>query len=58
MAATANNTGLRRAEAKIGGRRVRLLEMDAMDLQFPADCFDKTVLNLLRKPAAPRAGVG
>jgi ubiquinone/menaquinone biosynthesis C-methylase UbiE len=38
---------LRRAEAKIGGRRIRLLEMDAMDLQFPADSFDKTVLHLV-----------
>jgi phosphatidylethanolamine/phosphatidyl-N-methylethanolamine N-methyltransferase len=38
---------LRRAEAKIGGRRIRLLEMDAMDLRFPADSFDKTVLHLI-----------
>ena len=38
---------LRRAAAKIGGRRIRLLEMDAMALQFPADTFDKTVLHLI-----------
>jgi len=38
---------LHRAAAKIGGRRIRLLEMDAMDLQFPADSFDKTVLHLI-----------
>jgi len=38
---------LYRAAAKIGGRRIRLLEMDAMDLQFPADSFDKTVLHLI-----------
>jgi phosphatidylethanolamine/phosphatidyl-N-methylethanolamine N-methyltransferase len=38
---------LRRAEAKIGGRRIRLREMDAMDLRFPADSFDKTVLHLI-----------
>jgi len=38
---------LRRAAAKIGDRRIRLLEMDAMALQFPADSFDKTVLHLI-----------
>ncbi len=38
---------LRRAAAKIGGRRIRLLEMDAMDLQFPAGSFDKIVLHLI-----------
>jgi ubiquinone/menaquinone biosynthesis C-methylase UbiE len=38
---------LRRAEAKIGGRRIRLLEMDAMNLQSPAGTFDKTVLHLI-----------
>ena len=38
---------LHRAAAKIGGRRIRLLEMDAMALQFPADTFDKTVLHLI-----------
>ena len=38
---------LRRAAAKIAGRRICLLEMDAMDLQFPADTFDKTVLHLI-----------
>ena len=38
---------LRRAAAKIGGRRIRLLEMDAMDLRFPPGTFDKTVLHLI-----------
>ncbi len=38
---------LRRAAAKIGDRRIRLLEMDAMDLKFPDDTFDKTVLHLI-----------
>lgn len=37
---------LRRAAAKVGDRRIRLLEMDAMDLTFPDDTFDKTVLHL------------
>lgn len=37
---------LRRAAAKVGDRRIRLLEMDAMDLKFPDDTFDKTVLHL------------
>jgi ubiquinone/menaquinone biosynthesis C-methylase UbiE len=38
---------LRRAEAKVGDRRIRLLEMDAMDLRFPDSSFDKTVLHLI-----------
>lgn len=38
---------LRRAAAKIGDRRIRLLEMDAMDLRFPDNAFDKTVLHLI-----------
>jgi ubiquinone/menaquinone biosynthesis C-methylase UbiE len=38
---------LRRAAAKIGDRRIRLLEMDAMDLRFPDNTFDKTVLHLI-----------
>jgi ubiquinone/menaquinone biosynthesis C-methylase UbiE len=38
---------LRRAAAKIGDRRIRLLEMDAIDLRFPANAFDKTVLHLI-----------
>jgi ubiquinone/menaquinone biosynthesis C-methylase UbiE len=38
---------LRRAAAKIRGHRIRLLEMDAMDLQFPAASFDETVLHLV-----------
>jgi ubiquinone/menaquinone biosynthesis C-methylase UbiE len=38
---------LRRAAAKVGDRRIRLLEMDAMDLKFPDDTFDKTVLHLI-----------
>jgi len=38
---------LRRAAAKIGDRRIRLLEMDAMDLRFPDSTFDKTVLHLI-----------
>jgi phosphatidylethanolamine/phosphatidyl-N-methylethanolamine N-methyltransferase len=38
---------LRRAAAKVGDRRIRLLEMDAMDLRFPDNTFDKTVLHLI-----------
>lgn len=38
---------LRRAAAKVGDRRIRLLEMDAMDLRFPDDTFDKTILHLI-----------
>ncbi len=36
---------LRRAAAKVGDRRIRLEEMDAMDLRFPNDTFDKTILH-------------
>jgi len=38
---------LQRAAAKIGDRRIRLLEMDAMDLRFPDNTFDNTVLHLI-----------
>ncbi|MBI4572113.1 MAG: methyltransferase domain-containing protein [candidate division NC10 bacterium] len=38
---------LRRAAAKVGARRIRLLEMDAMDLRFPDKTFDKTILHLI-----------
>lgn len=38
---------LRRAAAKVGDRHIRLLEMDAMDLRFPDNAFDKTVLHLI-----------
>jgi ubiquinone/menaquinone biosynthesis C-methylase UbiE len=38
---------LRRAAPKIGNHRIRLLEMDAMDLRFPDNRFDKTVLHLI-----------
>ena len=38
---------LRRAAAKIGDRHIRLEEMDVMNLRFPADTFDKTVLHLI-----------
>jgi ubiquinone/menaquinone biosynthesis C-methylase UbiE len=38
---------LRRAAAKVGNRRIRLMEMDAMDLRFPDNTFDKTVLHLI-----------
>src|SRR5512136_884790 len=38
---------LRRAAAKVGDRRIRLEEMDAMDLRYPDDTFDKTVLHLI-----------
>jgi ubiquinone/menaquinone biosynthesis C-methylase UbiE len=38
---------LRRAAVKVGDRRIRLLEVDAMDLSFPDDTFDKTVLHLI-----------
>ncbi len=38
---------LQRAAAKVGGRHIRLLEMDAMDLNFPDSSFDKTVLHLI-----------
>ena len=38
---------LRRAAAKVGDRSIRLLEMDAMDLRFPDNTFDKTVLHLI-----------
>ena len=36
---------LRRAAAKVGDRRIRLEEMDAMDLRFPDATFDKTILH-------------
>ena len=38
---------LRRAEAKIGDRKIRLEEMDAMDLRFPSSTFDKAILHLI-----------
>jgi ubiquinone/menaquinone biosynthesis C-methylase UbiE len=38
---------LRRAKAKVGNRRIHLVEMDAMDLCFPDNTFDKTVLHLI-----------
>jgi phosphatidylethanolamine/phosphatidyl-N-methylethanolamine N-methyltransferase len=38
---------LRRAAAKIGNRRIRLGEMDAMDLGFANETFEKTVLHLV-----------
>ncbi len=38
---------LRRAEAKIGNRRIRLEEMDAMALRFPDHAFDKAILHLI-----------
>ena len=38
---------LRRAAAKVGDRRIRLEEMDAMDLRFPDATFDKTILHLI-----------
>ena len=38
---------LRRAVRKIGSRNIRLEEMDAMDLGFPNDTFDKTILHLI-----------
>ena len=38
---------LRRAAAKIEDRRIQLAEMDAMDLRFPNDTFDKTILHLI-----------
>ncbi|HSB79953.1 MAG TPA: methyltransferase domain-containing protein [Candidatus Methylomirabilis sp.] len=38
---------LRRAAAKIGDRRVRLEEMDVMNLRFPRDTFDKAILHLI-----------
>jgi phosphatidylethanolamine/phosphatidyl-N-methylethanolamine N-methyltransferase len=38
---------LRRAAAKIGDRRIRLEEMDAMDLRFPNNTFDKAILHLI-----------
>lgn len=36
---------LRRAAAKVEDRRIQLEEMDAMDLRFPDDTFDKTILH-------------
>jgi phosphatidylethanolamine/phosphatidyl-N-methylethanolamine N-methyltransferase len=38
---------LRRAEAKIGNRRIRLEEMDAMALRFQDHAFDKAILHLV-----------
>lgn len=38
---------LRRAAAKIGDRRIRLDEMDVMDLRFPKDTFNKAILHLI-----------
>jgi ubiquinone/menaquinone biosynthesis C-methylase UbiE len=38
---------LRRAAAKVEDRRIQLAEMDAMDLRFPDDTFDKTILHLI-----------
>ena len=36
---------LRRAAAKVGDREIRLDEMDAMDLRFQDNTFDKTILH-------------
>ncbi len=36
---------LRRAARKVGSRSIRLEEMDAMDLRFPDDTFDKIILH-------------
>ncbi len=36
---------LRRAAAKVRDRRIQLAEMDAMDLHFPTDTFDKMILH-------------
>ncbi len=38
---------LHRARAKIGDRRIRLEEMDAMHLRFSDGAFDKTILHLI-----------
>jgi len=38
---------LRKARGRIGGRRIRLAEMDAMRLGFPDDAFDAAVLHLI-----------
>ena len=38
---------LRRAAARVGDRHIHLLEMDAMNLRFPDNTFDKTVLHLI-----------
>jgi phosphatidylethanolamine/phosphatidyl-N-methylethanolamine N-methyltransferase len=48
---------LRRAAAKVEDRRIQLAEMDAMDLRFPDDTFDKTILHhiLAVVPDAVRA---
>jgi ubiquinone/menaquinone biosynthesis C-methylase UbiE len=38
---------LRKAKRRIGGRRIHLVEMDAMRLALPDDAFDKTALHLI-----------
>ena len=38
---------LRRAAAKVEDQHIQLAEMDAMDLRFPNDTFDKTILHLI-----------
>jgi phosphatidylethanolamine/phosphatidyl-N-methylethanolamine N-methyltransferase len=38
---------LRKAEPKVGRLRMRLAEMDAMTLDFPAASFDKAILHLI-----------
>lgn len=38
---------LRRAKRKVGGRRIHLAEMDAMQLGLPDNAFDRTVLHLI-----------
>lgn len=38
---------LRRAAAKIGDRTICLDEMDAMELRFPDESFDKAILHLI-----------
>ena len=38
---------LRKAERKVGERRIRLAEMDAMQLEFPNAAFDKVILHLI-----------
>ena len=47
---------LRRAAAKIRDRRIRLEEMDVMDLRFPRDTFYKAILHLIL--AGPRWSCG
>jgi ubiquinone/menaquinone biosynthesis C-methylase UbiE len=38
---------LAKARTKAKGRKVTFLEMNAQALQFPADCFDVVILNLI-----------